>query len=183
LNELHVYKTDSEETYAIYEDNGSNNKAEQTKKVVPQKLTPVTILVVDTISSVRSRRLLKVLLDSGSTTTLINKRCLPRHCKPHGIYSSRQVNTLAGTYTSTEVVIMRNLRLPEFDKNRNVDHQKALVFQSETCKYDVILGAEFLTKTGIDVKYSTGTMAWFNNELPLRNPHLLQDKDLKQWRR
>jgi hypothetical protein len=134
---------------------------EQTKKVVPQKLTPVTILVVDTISSVRSRRLLKVFLDSGSTTTLINKRCLPKYCKPHEISSSRQVNNLAGTYTSTEVVIMRNLRLPEFNKNRNVDQQKALVFQSETCNYNVILGADFLTKTGIDVKYSTGTMEWF----------------------
>jgi hypothetical protein len=72
---------------------------------------------------------------------------------------------------------MRNLRLPEFDKNRNVHQQQALVFQSETCKYDVILGADFLTKTGIVVKYSTGTMEWFNNELPLQNPHLLQDKD------
>jgi hypothetical protein len=26
-------------------------------------------------------------------------------------------------------------------------------------------------KSGIDVKYSTGTMEWFNNELPLHNPH------------
>jgi hypothetical protein len=178
-NELHVCRTNSEETYAIYKDDGSNNKVEQTKKVVAQKLTSVTILVIDTISSVRSRRLLKVLLDSGSMRTLINKRCLPRHCKPHEISSSRQVNTLAGTYTSTEVVIMRNLRLPEFDINRNVNQQKALVFQSETCKYDVILGANFLTKTGINVKYSTGTIEWFDNELPLRNPHLHQDKDFE----
>jgi hypothetical protein len=179
LSESHVCKTDSEEVYAIYEDNGSNNKVEQTEKVVPQKLTLGRILVVDAISSVRSRRLLKVLLDSGSTTTLINKRCLPRHCKPNEISSSRQVNTLAGTYTSTEVVIMRNLRLPEFDRNRNVNQQKALVFQSETCKYDVILGADFLTKTGIDIKYSTGTIEWFDNELPLCNPHLFQDKDFE----
>jgi hypothetical protein len=89
------------------------------------------------------------------------------------------VSTLAGTYTSAEIVIMRNLRLPEFDKNRNVDQQKALVFQSETCKYDVILGADFLTKTGIDVKYSIGTMEWFDNELPLCNPHLLQNKEFE----
>ena len=74
---------------------------------------------------------------------------------------------------------MRNLRLPEFDKNRNVDQQKALVFQSETCKYDVILGADFLTKTGIDVKYSTGTMEWFDSESPLRNSHLLEAKDFQ----
>jgi hypothetical protein len=74
---------------------------------------------------------------------------------------------------------MCNLRLPEFDKNRNVDQQKALIFQSESCKYDVILGADFLTKTGIGVKYSTGTMEWFDNELPLRNPHHLESKEVE----
>jgi hypothetical protein len=93
--------------------------------------------------------------------------------------SSRKVITLAGTYTSTEEVIMHNLRLPEFDKNRNVDQQKALVFQSETCKYNVILGAGFLTTTGIDVKYSTGNMEWFDNELPMRNHHLLQNNEFE----
>jgi hypothetical protein len=72
---------------------------------------------------------------------------------------------------------MHNLRLPDFDKNRNVNQQKALVFQSETCQYDVILGADFLTKRGIDVKYRSGTMEWFNNELPLCNLHLLQNKE------
>jgi hypothetical protein len=53
------------------------------------------------------------------------------------------------------MVVMRNIRLPELDKNCNVDQQKALVFESKTTKYNVILGADFLTKTGIDVKYST----------------------------
>ncbi len=57
------------------------------------------------------------------------------------------MSTLAGTYTSTKIVIMHNLRLPEFDKNRNVDQQKALVFQSETCKNDVILDADFFDKS------------------------------------
>ena len=54
---------------------------------------------------------------------------------------------------------MRNLRLTEFDKSRNVDSQKVLLVQSETCKWDVILGADMLVKTDIliDVKYSTGT--------------------------
>ena len=46
-------------------------------------LTPITIMVVDTISAVKSRRLLKVLLDSGSTMTVINKKCLPKNCKTH----------------------------------------------------------------------------------------------------
>ena len=87
------------------------------------------------------------------------------------------INTLAGSYNTSEMVIMRNLRLPELDKNRNVDQQKALVFESKTCKYDVILGADFLTKTGIDVKYSTRTIEWLDNELPLRDPYSLTNRD------
>ena len=66
-----------------------------------------------------------------------------------------------------------------FDKNRNIEQQKSLVFQSETCTYFVILGADYLTKTGIDVKYSTGTMRWFDSELQLRNLHPLETKDFQ----
>ena len=61
--------------------------------------------------------------------------------------------------------------------NRNIEQQKALIFESITCKYDVILGADFLIKSGIDVKYSTGTIEWFENEIPLHDPHQLKDKD------
>jgi hypothetical protein len=75
------------------------------------------------------------------------------------------------------------LRLPEFDKNRNVEQQKALIFESKNCNYDVILGADFLTKTGIDVRYSTGTMQWFENELQLRDPRTLKDKITWSWQK
>ena len=50
-------------------------------KNIPNQLTPVTIMVVDTITSVKSRILLKVLLDSGSTTTMINRKCIPKIAK------------------------------------------------------------------------------------------------------
>jgi hypothetical protein len=36
-----------------------------------------------------------------------------------------------------------------------------------------------LTRTGIDFKYSTGTIEWFENELPLCDPHDLKDRDFK----
>ncbi len=85
-------------------------------KNVPQQLTPVTIMVLDTISSVKSRILLKVLLDSGSTTTLINRKCLPRNCQACKISKSRKISTLAGSYTSSKMAVLRNLRLPELDK-------------------------------------------------------------------
>jgi hypothetical protein len=89
-----------------------------------KQLTPVTIMVVDTISSVKSRILLKFLLDSGSTSTMINRKCLPKNCQTCKISKSRKIGTLAGSYTSSEMVVLRNLRLPELDKNRHVVNKK-----------------------------------------------------------
>ena len=119
-----------------------------------KRLTPTSIMVVDTISAVKSRTLLKVLFDQGFTAMLINRKCLPKHCKAIPIKQERKVNTLAGSCETKPVVVMRNLRLPELDKNCVVDQQKALVFNGQ-CKYDVILGVDFLSKSGIDTRYST----------------------------
>ncbi len=58
LNESSMLETCTDEMYAISEDNGSGKEVDKPKKNVCQNLTPVTIMVVDTISSVRSRRLL-----------------------------------------------------------------------------------------------------------------------------
>jgi hypothetical protein len=58
-----------------------------------------------------------------------------------------------------------------------LDQQKALIFDAGSCRYGVILGADFLSKTGIDVEYSRGTIGWFDNELPLRDTFYLQSKD------
>jgi hypothetical protein len=153
----------------------------KSNKNSPKQLTPVTIMVVDTISSLKSRFLLKVLLDSGSTTTMINRKCLPGNCQTCKISKSRKIGTLAGAYTSSEMVVLCNLRLPELDKNCNVYQQKALIFDADPCRYDVILGADFLSKTGIDVKCSTGTIEWFDNELPLCDTCYLQSKELLLW--
>ena len=71
------------------------------------------------------------------------------------------VNTLTGSYPLSATEVMRNLRLSELDKNRNVEQQKALIFESDTCKYDVILGSNLLSETRTDVKYSIGTIEWF----------------------
>jgi hypothetical protein len=174
-----ISSADSVDAYPLVEDQDPTTTSEvppAVKMPHTKRLTPTSIMVVDTISAVRSRVLLKVLFDPGSTATLINRKCLPRHCKTCPISQGRKINTLAGSCATKEMVVMRNLRLPELDKNRVVDQQKALVFDG-TCKYDVILGADFLLKSGIDIKYSSGIIEWFDSELPMRDPHQLDDKD------
>jgi hypothetical protein len=60
LNESSMLETYTDEVYAISKDNSSDKEVDKPKKNVPQNLTTVTIMVVDTMSSVRSRRLLKI---------------------------------------------------------------------------------------------------------------------------
>ncbi len=65
---------------------------------------------------------------------------------------------------------MQDIRLPEFDKNRRINQQKVLVFDNDNVKYDIILGTNFLSKTGIKLKYSEGNMEWFDCSIPLHPP-------------
>ena len=172
-----------EEAFPVLEANlEANLKAnDNSKKVVAKmpskkRLTPLSIMVCDTISAVRSCTILKVLFDPGSTVTFISRKCLPRHCKPCPVTKSRSVNTVAGSCTASKMVVLRAIRLPELDKNRVIDQHKALMFDGNI-RYDLILDADFLAKSGIDIKYSSGIVEWFNSELPMREPNCLDNHE------
>jgi hypothetical protein len=71
---------------------------------------------------------------------------------------------------------MRDIKLPEFSRNRTIDSQKALVFNSP-CRYDVILGADFLTKAGINLNYANSELQWYGVSVPMKDPLSLTDED------
>ena len=126
-SDISISSCDSIEAYPLVEDKDPpkiNDIIPEVKMPNKKRLTPTSIMVVDTISAVRSRTLLKVLFDPGSTATLINRKCLPKHCKAIPIKQECKINTLAGSCETKFVVVMRNLRLPELDKNRVVDQEK-----------------------------------------------------------
>ncbi len=79
-----------EDADAISEENSDKQGTINKINVLPSQtnFAPITIMVVDTMSEIKSRRLLKVLFDSGSTTTLINKKCSPKNCKPAKHYTA-----------------------------------------------------------------------------------------------
>jgi hypothetical protein len=66
--------------------------------------------------------------------------------------------------------MMGDIRLPEFDKNRRIIQQKVLVIDNNNVKYGIILGTNFLSKTGIKLNYSEGNMKWFVCSIPLCPP-------------
>ncbi len=87
------------------------------------------------------------------------------------------VTTLAGKIQMQEVVTLRDLRLPEFDKNRSIGEQKCLVFDNDNVKYNIIMGTHFLVKAGIKLNYSEGKMEWFDCSILLCPPCGLNSTD------
>jgi hypothetical protein len=98
----------------------------------------------------------------------MKRSCLPKNCQTKTLESNKSIETLGGKLTSQEVVTMRDIRLPEFDKKRRIDQHKCLVHGNGDCKYDIILGSKFLAKTGIKLNYADETLERFDTTLPLR---------------
>jgi hypothetical protein len=120
---------------------------------IPKQESPVTISTADTIGTIRSQRLFWVLLDSGSNVSMIKRSALPKGIITKLLGDTKLVRTLAGRLKTQEVVTMQGIRLPELDKNRHINQQKVLVFDNDNVKYDIILGTNFLSKTGIKLNY------------------------------
>jgi hypothetical protein len=89
---------------------------------------------------------------------MIKRSALPKGVITKVIGDTKLVRILAGHLKMQEVVTMHGLRLPEFNKNRRINQQKVLVFDNDSVKYDIILGTNFLSKTGIKLNYSEGNM-------------------------
>jgi hypothetical protein len=136
-------------------------------KARPQN-TPITILAANTIGCCQSRKILRVLLDTGSEVTLISRAVVPDAAIPKQTSSLKTVSTLAGTLTSNQVVSLQDIRLPEFDSNRKIESKKCLIFD-QPCRYDMILGSDFLAQVKIDISYKNKCVSWFSNTIPLRN--------------
>jgi len=83
---------------------------------------------------------------------------------------------MAGVMKTNEMVNLRDIRLPELNKNRNIDRQKALIFD-QPCKYNIIVGADFLTKIGLVVDYRNKQVCWFGDSIPLRQSNLLTNDE------
>ena len=111
-------------------------------------------MVVDIICLKPSRKLLRVLFDPGSTRTLIKPSIVPKKAKVIALANKIAIKTISGSMNATSMIHMRDIKLSKFDKNRKLSEQEALIFDN-TCMYDVILGADFLNKNGMDIKYST----------------------------
>jgi hypothetical protein len=73
---------------------------------------------------------------------------------------------------------MQHIRLNKCHKNRCINQQQVLVSDNDNVKYNIILGTNFLSKTGIKLNYSDENMAWFDCFIPLCPPGGLDSNKL-----
>ena len=76
------------------------------------------------------------------------------------------MRTLAGKYDPLGTVIIKDMRLPVFNKNRKVSQHQFHVFEA-ACSYDVILGGYFLINIGMNLLYDKQEVEWFGNTIPM----------------
>ena len=133
-------------------------------------LLPVIYMIPGMIGGVLDPIILRTLLDSGSGKTLINKSVLPAGAEVRPCENKDAMNTMAGIFQPTGYVILKDLRLPEFDKNLSIDGQMAYVFDSP-CRYQVIAGRDFLRRTEINLTFKKNHITWMDWSIPMKSPH------------
>ena len=123
------------------------------------------VMVVKDVAGRACSRLLRVLFDSGGSRSMIHKRVLPGGARVD-LTEKQMFNTLAGAYASQGSVQLQGMRLPAFDKNRVIADHHFEVFDSD-CRFDVILGADFLEKVGMNLRFEDLTIEWLGNTIPM----------------
>ena len=134
-------------------------------------LAPITILCCETIQGQYCNRPLVVLMDGGSSGTLLNRRCLPPGACPSRSERRQITTTASGSFDTSLSVTMRNVKLPEFSNGRRLEFVTSRLFDSPNCQYDIILGRDFLRLAGISMSWETNSIKWIDRTVQMKTPH------------
>jgi hypothetical protein len=134
-------------------------------------LAPITLLSCQTIQGQYCDRPLVVLMDGGSSGTLLNRRVLPAGACPSRSERKQITTTASGSFDTSLSVTLKNVKLSEFSNGRRLDHISSRIFDSPTCQYDIILGRDFLRLAGISMSWQTNTITWIDRTVPMKTPH------------
>jgi Aspartyl protease len=109
------------------------------------RLRSVGLIKIDKIQNSPSQRILRVLFDTGSDKTLINKRALPKQAISAKDPSPSNITGVHGTKPLNHFVMLNGMQFPEFAPTTKVAKPiKAIVFDNEESSYDVILRMDVL---------------------------------------
>lgn len=146
----------------------SQSSTESSNEPQPyEDIVPATMLHATAANKHPMQHPLYVLMDSGSSATLIHRSCLPPGCVPERI-EAKSTQTTAGTFEINQRVQLFNITLPEFSSSLTTKFLWAYVFDAP-CHYGAIIGRDWLIPNKFDIKFATQTMEWFDRKVPMKD--------------
>ena len=101
---------------------------------------------------------------------MINSRALPKGVCPELLNSTVTSHTLVGSFETKRHVTLDFIILLEFDKSKTISGQNALVFTQSSCRYNLIMGTDFLHRTQMTIDYDLKCVRWFKKEVQMKEP-------------
>ena len=146
----------------------------------PKKKTKIEDLSTITIGYIRNKhpeklkekQRIRVLFDSGCSSTLINKS-LVKHWKKTELKPTKW-STKAGSFKTHRQCDIE-FTLPAFHEHRKI-LCTAYVDEShkEACHYDMIIGRDIMHSLGINLLFDTAEITWDNAKIHMQNPEVLK---------
>jgi len=133
---------------------------------VTQK-SPEIIVKIPTGNNDEPPRILRGLLDSGSTGCILLNEFTKGLKKRFG--TTEQWMTKGGIFT-TKAKCLVPMILPDFTRQTRVEFDCHVdpTQKSSNTNYDIILGKDFMQEFGIDILNSSLTLRWDGIEIPMR---------------
>jgi hypothetical protein len=120
------------------------------------RLRSVGLARIDKIHNSPSGKVLKVLFDTGSDKTLINRRALSKQAIPAKDDTPSRITGLHDTKPLDRYVILQGIQFPEFAPTSKVAQAiKAIVFDNKESNYDIIIGMDVLQPLGFKIDCAT----------------------------
>ncbi len=137
------------------------------RRKVSQK-SPEILVEIPTGNSDEPPRILRGLLDSGSTGCILLNEFTKGFTKRFG--TPEQWMTKGGIFI-TKAKCKIPMILPDFTRQTKVEFDCHVdpTQKSNNCNYDIILGKDFMQELGIDILNSSLTLKWDGIEIPMRD--------------
>ena len=140
------------------------------------KTSHKTTELVGKVHGTNSDGILRILLDTGASATIILKDAIKGLSGTVIKEKPTKWTTVGGQFVTTRRREI-NFTLPEFSTSKDITwtcHEDSNTLR-KNAQYDMIIGADLLTELGIELNFNTQRMIWEGIEIPMKDKHVISD--------
>ena len=124
--------------------------------------------------------LLRALLDTGMTSTIVLKKFIHKNIEK---YETKAITwSMLGGKFKTRRKSRINLKMPGFSESKSITWSAHVdeFTDPKLAQYNMIIGTDIMEKYEIDFLFSQNKIIWDDNELPMSNRVLVSNREAKE---